>query len=102
VLQQDGKRFATICGKWSLTRCLQRNQRADFDMVPSLRKFIGMVVLVVFVVVYAFTAMVIGDLTLQQSSNLVRFVYFAIAGLVWVIPAGAIIWWMEKSGKNRT
>jgi hypothetical protein len=61
-----------------------------------------MVLLVAFVVIYAFTAMVIGDLTLQQSSNLVRFVYFAIAGLLWVIPAGAIIWWMEKGGKNRT
>ena len=71
-------------------------------MVPSFRKFVGMVLLVTFVVIYAFTAMVIGDLTLQQSSNLVRFVYFAIAGLLWVIPAGAIIWWMEKGGKNRT
>lgn len=71
-------------------------------MVPSFRKFIGMVLLVSFVVVYAFTAMVIGDMTLQKSSNLVRFIYFAIAGLVWVVPAGAIIWWMEKSGKNRT
>ncbi len=71
-------------------------------MVPSFRKFVGMVFLVVFVVVYAFTAMVIGDITLQQSSTLVRFVYFAIAGLVWVIPAGAIIWWMEKGGKNQT
>ncbi|MET1415005.1 DUF2842 domain-containing protein [Roseibium sp. HPY-6] len=71
-------------------------------MVPSFRKFVGMVVLVIFVVVYAFTAMVIGDITLQDSSNLARFVYFAIAGLLWVIPAGAIIWWMEKSGKNQT
>ncbi|MEM5584084.1 DUF2842 domain-containing protein [Roseibium sp. AS2] len=71
-------------------------------MVPSFRKFIGMVLLVVFVVVYALTAMVIGDLTLQQSSTLVRFTYFAIAGLLWVIPAGAIIWWMEKSGKRRS
>ncbi|MFN4008500.1 DUF2842 domain-containing protein [Pannonibacter sp.] len=60
-----------------------------------------MVVLVVFVVVYALTAMVIGDMTLQQSSNLTRFIYFAIAGLVWVIPAGAIIWWMERGGKQR-
>jgi len=71
-------------------------------MVPSFRKFVGMVLLVVFVVVYALAAMVVGDLTLQQSSNLVRFVYFAIAGLAWVIPAGAIIWWMEKGGKSRT
>ena len=71
-------------------------------MVPSFRKFIGMVILVIFVVVYALTAMVIGDLTLQHASTLVRLIYFAIAGLVWVIPAGAIIWWMEKGGKNRT
>jgi len=71
-------------------------------MVPSFRKFFGMIVLVVFVMVYAFLAMVIGDMTLQQSSNLVRFVYFAVAGLLWVIPAGAIIWWMERGGKKRT
>ncbi|GAB2187556.1 DUF2842 domain-containing protein [Roseibium sp. LAB1] len=71
-------------------------------MVPSFRKFIGMVLLVIFVVVYALTAMVIGDLTMQQASNTVRFIYFGIAGLVWVIPAGAIIWWMERGGKNRT
>jgi len=71
-------------------------------MVPSFRKLIGMVFLVVFVVVYAFTAMVIGDMTLQQSSHLLRFAYFAVAGLLWVVPAGAIIWWMEKGGKNRT
>lgn len=71
-------------------------------MVPSFRKFVGMVLLVIFVVVYAFVAMVIGDMTLQQSSTLVRFIYFAIAGLAWVIPAGAIIWWMERGGKSRT
>ncbi|MHA7773372.1 DUF2842 domain-containing protein [Roseibium sp. M-1] len=71
-------------------------------MVPSFRKFIGMVLLVTFVVIYALTAMVIGDLTLQQSSNLVRFIYFAIAGLAWVIPAGAIIWWMGRDGKSPT
>lgn len=69
--------------------------------MPSLRKFIGMVGLVVFVVVYALTAMVIGDMTLQQSSTLTRLAYFAVAGLVWVIPAGAIIWWMERGGKPR-
>ncbi len=70
-------------------------------MVPSIRKFAGMVILVVFVCVYALTAMVIGDMTLQQSSHLVKFAYFAVAGLLWVIPAGAIIWWMEKGGKRR-
>ncbi|NRG18440.1 DUF2842 domain-containing protein [Rhizobiales bacterium] len=58
-----------------------------------------MIVLVVFVTSYALLAMVIGDITLQQSSTLTRFTYFAVAGLVWVIPAGAIIWWMERRPK---
>ncbi|QFT32842.1 hypothetical protein FIV00_20290 [Labrenzia sp. THAF82] len=71
-------------------------------MVPSFRKFVGMVLLVVFVVIYALVAMVIGDITLQNASSVVRLIYFAIAGLIWVVPAGAIIWWMEKGGKNRT
>ncbi|WP_422375794.1 DUF2842 domain-containing protein [Roseibium sp.] len=71
-------------------------------MVPSFRRFVGMVVLVVFVIVYAFTAMVIGDLKLQQASFVVQLIYFAVAGLAWVIPAGAIIWWMQKDGRNQT
>lgn len=70
--------------------------------MPSLRKFIGMVLLVVFVVTYAFFAMVIGDMTLQNANGWVSFAYFAVAGLVWVIPAGAIIWWMERGGKKTT
>ncbi|WP_040617178.1 DUF2842 domain-containing protein [Roseibium sp. TrichSKD4] len=61
-----------------------------------------MVLLVVFVVTYAFFAMVIGDMTLQNTSGWVSFAYFAVAGLVWVIPAGAIIWWMERGGKKTT
>lgn len=70
-------------------------------MVPSFRKFVGMVALVIFVVVYALVAMVIGDMTLQQSSTPVKLVYFAIAGLIWVIPAGAIIWWMQKPDREK-
>ncbi|MAB00910.1 MAG: hypothetical protein CMN87_21140 [Stappia sp.] len=54
-----------------------------------------MTVLVIFVIVYAFVAMVIGDMTMQTASSVIRFAYFAIAGLAWTIPAGAIIWWME-------
>jgi hypothetical protein len=54
-----------------------------------------------FVIVYALTAMVVGDSPrLQESSTLIQFTYFAIAGLAWVIPAGAIIWWMERGKKS--
>ncbi len=97
--KEGGKSHAPLCDTLSLQNASEKVTRR---MVPSFRKFVGMVVLVVFVVVYALVAMVIGDMTLQQSSTLVRFIYFAIAGLIWVIPAGAIIWWMEKGGKPRT
>jgi hypothetical protein len=87
--------------RWLTLPAYGAGHRQGVSRVPSLRKFIGMVGLVVFVVVYALTAMVIGDMTLQQSSTLTRLAYFAVAGLVWVIPAGAIIWWMERGGKPR-
>lgn len=69
-------------------------------MVPPLKRLFGTILLVVFVITYAFIAMVIGDMTLQQSSTLVRVIYFAIAGLVWVVPAGAIISWMYRKPKG--
>ena len=69
-------------------------------MLPPLKRLFGTFLLVVFIMVYAFVAMVIGDITLQQSSTLVRISYFAIAGLIWIIPAGAIITWMHKEPKG--
>ncbi|MFD1694619.1 DUF2842 domain-containing protein [Roseibium aestuarii] len=69
-------------------------------MVPSFRKFIGMIALVLFVIIYAFFAMVIGDMSLQTTPMLGRILYYAVAGLIWVVPAGAIIWWMERGGKS--
>jgi hypothetical protein len=31
-----------------------------------------------------------------NASPLVEVIYYVVAGLAWVIPAGAIIWWMQK------
>lgn len=70
-------------------------------MRNPLRKFIGMLVLVTFVIVYAFVAMVIGDMTLQHASLAVQLLYFGIAGIAWTLPAGAIIWWMEHGFRIR-
>ncbi len=69
-------------------------------MLPPLKRLYGTILLVVFVVVYAFIAMVIGDITLQHSSTIVRMIYFAIAGLIWIVPAGAIITWMHREPKG--
>jgi hypothetical protein len=61
-----------------------------------LRKFIGTVVLLVFVTVYMLTAAVVTAVWLDGKPMLVQGLGYAIAGLIWIFPAGAIIWWMSR------
>jgi len=71
-------------------------------MSPRLRKLIGTFVLVLFVPVYALTAMTFAAANLPGASGLTQFAFFAVAGLAWVIPAAALISWMSKPRTGRT
>jgi hypothetical protein len=74
---------------------------AKKDMPPRLRKLVGTIMLVAFVSVYALTAMTVAAAKLPGTSGLVQFAYFAVAGLLWVIPAAALISWMSKPGGGK-
>ena len=63
---------------------------------PRIRKLLGMVILVFFVIIYAFFAMIIGS-AMAEKNLIVQVTYFTIAGLIWVLPAGFIIKWMAKT-----
>lgn len=65
-------------------------------MPARLRKLIGTVALAVFVPFYALTAMTIAAAKLPGTSTLTQTVFYAVAGLLWVLPAGAIITWMLR------
>ena len=65
-------------------------------MPDKLRKLTGTLALIVLVVVYSLTAMTIAAAKLPGTSGLVQLIYYALAGLLWVLPAGLIIWWMAK------
>lgn len=65
-------------------------------MPVRLRKFIGMILLVSMVLVYVFFVAVIAVFRLAEASGLVQFIYFAVTGLLWVLPAMVIVKWMEK------
>jgi hypothetical protein len=71
-------------------------------MPPRLRKLVGSVVLVVFICVYALVAMTVAASKLPGTSGLVQFAYFLVAGLLWVIPAAALVSWMSKSKPGKT
>ncbi|MEP2943366.1 MAG: DUF2842 domain-containing protein [Hyphomicrobiales bacterium] len=56
------------------------------------RKIIATIFLVAFIVIYSLGAMVFAVVLLPESGWFFQLAYYVIAGLIWVIPAGFIIW----------
>ena len=69
-------------------------------MPPRLRKFIGTVLIIVLVLTYALLATTVAAATLGQSAWYVHLAYFALSGLLWILPAMLIIRWMEGPKKT--
>ena len=69
-------------------------------MPQRLRKLVGGIVLIVFVCVYALTAMTVAAAKLPGTSGWTQLAYFAMAGLLWVIPAAALVYWMQKPDRS--
>lgn len=63
------------------------------------RKLVGTLILIVFLALYALVAMAFGAARIVDESNLARIIYFLVAGLAWVIPAGFLIRWMQRPDK---
>lgn len=62
----------------------------------KIRKLIGLVALLVLIVFYALIVMTIAVTTSVPDNGVVEFFYYMITGIAWVIPAGAIIYWMQR------
>ena len=65
-------------------------------MNVRLKKFIGAVLLLAFVIVYTLFAMALGGIIINTQPKLVQFVYYVVAGLLWTLPALVIIRWSSK------
>ncbi|MEZ5839894.1 MAG: DUF2842 domain-containing protein [Hyphomicrobiales bacterium] len=65
-------------------------------MNPRLRSFIGTVALITLLVVYFLFILALAAVVLPGRSTAFEFVYWAITGLAWALPAGLIIKWMAK------
>jgi Protein of unknown function (DUF2842) len=65
-------------------------------MTVRIRKLIGTVGLLVFLVLYTWVAVAIGAGRITEAAAHWQFAYFLVAGLLWVIPAGLLIRWMQR------
>lgn len=68
-------------------------------MPPRVKKLVGGIVLVVGVTVYALIVMMVGQIKLAQSGPVIQLAFFAVFGIVWIVPAGLLIRWMERVDK---
>ncbi len=66
-------------------------------MTMRTRKLVGTIVLFVVITVYALLAMAVAvALEVNTTSKYIEPIFYAVAGLLWVLPAMWIIRWMSK------
>lgn len=71
-------------------------------MTARVRKLIGAIALIVFVCAYALIAMALAQSRpLQGAPALWQALGYAVLGLAWTLPAGALIKWMERPDRSR-
>jgi len=65
-------------------------------MRQRARKFVGTIVLVVFMALYALITVTIASAKLPGVPGWLQLVFFVVAGLLWVVPAAGLVTWMQK------
>lgn len=61
---------------------------------PKFRSFIGTILIILIVSIYALLATTIATATLATAPWWAHLLYFLLTGLLWVIPAMLVIKWM--------
>lgn len=75
-----------------------RKVRKPPTMHPRTRKLVGTILLLVFLITYALLAMAFAIvMQMDKANGALVLAFYAVAGLIWVIPAGIIVQWMQKS-----
>jgi uncharacterized membrane protein len=69
-------------------------------MNPRVKTFIGSFVLVALMGLYALIAVTVASARLAESGWLVHLAFFAITGLLWIIPAMALVSWMLRDNRK--
>jgi hypothetical protein len=70
-------------------------------MNRRMRKLVGTIVMLLFVVLYALVITTVADPILSRANKAVEAVFYVIAGLAWAPPLMLLIKWME-GGKDET
>lgn len=61
-----------------------------------IRKLIGLVLMLALIIFYALIVMTVAVTTNVPDNGIVEFFYYLVTGVAWVVPAAAIIYWMQR------
>ncbi|MBV9331175.1 MAG: DUF2842 domain-containing protein [Alphaproteobacteria bacterium] len=64
-------------------------------MSPRRKKLIGTLIILVWIPVYVFVAMRIAFAVLP-TGGLIAFVFYPLAGMLWIVPIGLMFPWMNR------
>lgn len=70
-------------------------------MPVRLRKLIGLVLILVWIFVYAILAMRLAVGILPDAHWLVALLFYAVCGLAWILPLLPLIRWMQRPDPER-
>lgn len=65
-------------------------------MTMRTRKFVGAMLLLLFLAAYSLVAMLVAVVLQVNGSKLAELTYYVVAGVLWVVPAGWLVKWMQK------
>jgi hypothetical protein len=61
------------------------------------RKFVGAVLMLSFVIIYALIATALAQARIvQQAAGPLQALYYAVLGMAWILPMMSLIKWMER------
>lgn len=70
-------------------------------MSAHSKKLVGTLATLVWLVVYSLLAMGIGANLLPHANGFTTFLYYLLAGTVWIIPVGLLLPWMYREPPQR-
>ena len=70
-------------------------------MSPRIKKLIGAVAIVIWVPLYALVAGALGVHVLPHAAWYAELLYYAAAGMLWIVPIGLMLPWMNREPKPR-
>ena len=69
---------------------------SDRRVTPRAKKLIGTLIILIWLPLYAVFAGAVGIHIAPYANWLVRFLYYALAGTLWIIPIGLMLPWMYR------